>query len=193
MRKIIVALFLLLIGAVVWLFIAYNQERKESNRLGSNQHALLGEVTRYKTNDSLNAASTEMLRLHSSEIEEQRDDLRNEVESLNIKLKRVKSISNSAIVSSYPVEVRVTDTFYLSRTDTIRCINYQGKWVTLRGCIENRQFNGNISTIDTIVQVVHRVPKQFWFIRYGTKAIRQDVKSKNPHSSIAYTEYIQLE
>lgn len=191
MRKIIV--FLLLVVAVVGLSIAYNKERKESNRLGSNQHALLGEIAIYKTNDSLSAASVEVLRLNNSEIEEQRKDLLKEVKSLNVKLKRVQSISNSAIASSYPIEVRVKDTFYLQKTDTVRCINYQGKWVTLKGCIDNSNFSGSISTFDTIVQVVHRVQKQFWFIKYGTKAIRQDVKSKNPYSSIAYTEYIQLE
>ncbi|MEG1673358.1 MAG: DUF6549 family protein, partial [Alistipes sp.] len=30
------------------------------------------------------------------------------------------------------------------------------------------------------------------FFRYGVKAIKLDVVSKNPHSKIVYTEYIEL-
>ncbi|MFR4044610.1 MAG: DUF6549 family protein [Odoribacter splanchnicus] len=39
---------------------------------------------------------------------------------------------------------------------------------------------------------MHRVPRRLWFIRWGTKAIRQEIISRNPYSRIAYTEYIEL-
>ncbi|WP_350308236.1 DUF6549 family protein [Gabonibacter massiliensis] len=45
---------------------------------------------------------------------------------------------------------------------------------------------------DTLVQIVYRVPRKFLFIRWGTKAIRQEVISKNPYSKITYSRYIEL-
>jgi hypothetical protein len=55
------------------------------------------------------------------------------------------------------------------------------------GCLESR-----IARRDTLVQLVHRVPRKFLFIPFGTKAIRQEVTTKNPHTEITYTEYIVL-
>ncbi len=55
-----------------------------------------------------------------------------------------------------------------------------------------RNVNCKVQSVDTLIQVVHRVTRQFWFIKWGTKAIRQDIVSKNPHSQIVYTEYIEL-
>ena len=46
--------------------------------------------------------------------------------------------------------------------------------------------------MDTIKQIVHRVPKKFLFIKYGTKGIKQEVVSKNPHTKIVFTEYREL-
>lgn len=37
-----------------------------------------------------------------------------------------------------------------------------------------------------------RVSQRFLFIRWGTKAIRQEVVSSNPHTRIVYTDYIKL-
>lgn len=34
--------------------------------------------------------------------------------------------------------------------------------------------------------------RRFWFIRWGTKAIRQEVTTRNPYRRISYTEYIEL-
>jgi len=36
------------------------------------------------------------------------------------------------------------------------------------------------------------LPRRFLFIRYGTKAIRQEMVSSNPHTQLVYTEYIEF-
>ena len=33
---------------------------------------------------------------------------------------------------------------------------------------------------------------RFWFICWGTKAVRQEVTTRNPYSRIIYTEYLEL-
>jgi hypothetical protein len=74
----------------------------------------------------------------------------------------------------------------------LKCIDFDNHYVRISGCEHNGLFNGNIHTVDTLVQVVHRVPRKFWFIKWGTKAIRQEVVSKNPFSKVVFTEYIEL-
>ena len=192
MRKVIAVLMLLLVAAVVVLALAYNSASKEVDRLGSNQHALLSKVINYKTKDSLNVASVEKLTLKKSELEYGNKELARTIESLNIKLRRVQSAAQTGTSTTYTVTTIVKDTVYLNRTDTVKCIDYVDKWLTLKGCIDRHVFSGKVESIDTIVQIVHRVPKKFWFIKYGTKAIRQEVLSKNQNSKIAFTEYIEI-
>ena len=50
-----------------------------------------------------------------------------------------------------------------------------------------------IHSVDTLRQIVHRIPHRFLFIRWGTKALRQEIVSQNPHTRIVYTEYIRIE
>ena len=47
-------------------------------------------------------------------------------------------------------------------------------------------------SVDTLHQVIHRVPRKFLFFRFGTKGIRQEVWSSNPHTRLVYSEYIEL-
>ena len=136
MRKVIAVLMLLLVAAVVVLALAYNSASKEVDRLGSNQHALLSKVMNYQTKDSLNVASVEKLTLKKSELEYGNKELARTIESLNIKLRRVQSAAQTGTSTTYTVTTIVKDTVCLNRTDTIKCIDYVDKWLTLKGCID---------------------------------------------------------
>lgn len=57
--------------------------------------------------------------------------------------------------------------------------------------ITTTKFDASVD-VDTLDQAVHRVPHRFWFIKWGTKAIRQDIVCRNPYSQITYSEYIEL-
>ncbi len=46
---------------------------------------------------------------------------------------------------------------------------------------------------DTLTQVVHRIPHRWWIFRWGTKALRQEIRSSNPHTKIVYAEHIEVE
>ena len=47
--------------------------------------------------------------------------------------------------------------------------------------------------IDTLRQIVYRIPRRFLFIRWGTKALRQRIVSTNPHTRIVAAEYVRIE
>jgi uncharacterized membrane-anchored protein YhcB (DUF1043 family) len=191
---ILACIFGILTGVIALQNNALKNERKEKHRLESNQESLFEAVRKYKVKDSLNAASVERLTLTKRELERHKSDLANTIDALNIKMKRVNATSLTATTTSQTITTPVIDTVFKTNTDTVEvnCIDYYDKWLSFNGCINKDVFTGRFQAYDTIVQVVHRVPKQWWFIKYGTKAIRQEVISKNPHTSIEYTEYIEL-
>ncbi|MCL2041942.1 MAG: hypothetical protein FWG84_07905 [Bacteroidales bacterium] len=78
------------------------------------------------------------------------------------------------------------------RVDTIRCMSYSDVWLDFDGCEVDGSVEAAIISRDTLVQFVHRVPRRFLGIPFGTKAIRQEVVTKNPYTEIMYTEFISL-
>lgn len=118
------------------------------------------------------------------------------MEALQLKVRRLQSASRTAVTTAYPVEARLCDTVIVRDTlavaDTLSRLHYVNPWVTLDGVVAGDLFRGRIESRDTLIQVVHRIPRKFWFIRWGTKAVRQEVTTRNPYSRITYTEYIEL-
>lgn len=191
--------YLLFIILVLATFLAVSVKscqdiRTDRNRLSDNQRTLLADIEFYRTKDSLNVASVERLVLTNREFRKYAGELEKTVEELNLKVKYLQSASQSATETKYLVQTEIRDSIVVlpGKTDTLSCINYQDPYLTFSGCITGKQFTGLIQSRDTIIQVVHRVPRRFWFIRWGTKAIRQEIVSQNPYSQITYTEYIEL-
>ena len=192
-----------LLAAFILLWTAYRSENRERRRLEAHQHSLLTDVEYYRTRDSLSAAGVERLRLTDREFRRYAGELERTVEDLQLKVRRLQSASRTAVTTQYPVEVRLRDTVVVrdtlresgrsGLTDTLRRLYYINPWLTVDGTISaDSLFRGRIESRDTLVQIVHRVPRRFWFIRWGTKAIRQEVTTRNPYSRITYTEYIEL-
>ena len=148
--------------------------RGESRRLADNQTALASEVERYRTRLGEEAASVQALRLRCAEFEELRaaDAAR-----------RGTSVSRSGARSTTAVPA----------WDTLRRFRWRDPWVTVEGSIGRDSAECRIRSVDTLRQVVHRVPRRFLFIRWGTKALRQQIVSSNPHTRIVYTEYVRIE
>lgn len=167
--------------------------REERDRLGDNQRTLMSDVDFYRTRDSLSAAGVERLTLTNREFGRYCGELEKTVEALNVKVKRLQSVSRTATETRYVVETVVRDSVVPGgRRDTLRCVDYRDGWLTLVGCVAQGRFSGVVESRDTIVQVVHRVPRRFWFLRWGCKGVRQEVVSRNPNSRVVYAEYVEL-
>ena len=78
------------------------------------------------------------------------------------------------------------------RFDTVRSFRWRDPWVTVEGRIRGDSADCRVESVDTLRQVVHRVPRRFLFIRFGTKAVRQEIVSSNPHTRIVYAEYVRF-
>ena len=112
------------------------------------------------------------------------------IRSLGVRLRRVESVANAATESKTEFVAPRIDTVILR--DTLSLFRWSDGWVSVEGAIRNDEVECHIESIDTLHQVIHRVPRRWWFIRYGTKAIRQEITSSNPHTRIVYAEYIEL-
>lgn len=77
--------------------------------------------------------------------------------------------------------------------DAPQTVSWSDSWVTLWGRIEGDSMQVHIESRDTLQMIVHRIPKKFLFFRYGTKGVRMDVVSQNPHTQLSYPKIILLD
>ncbi|CCY36800.1 MULTISPECIES: DUF6549 family protein [Bacteroidales] len=186
-------LIIILVIIIFFLSRSLHRQRQENDRLSSNQTALFQDISYYRTRDSLSAASVERLTLTKKELEQNCEALARDIKDLKIKLKRVQSVSQASIETEHIIRTVVRDSLIVrDRVDTLQCIDYHDNYLTLSGCIEHNHFSGHIMSRDTLLQVIHRVPHRWWFIKWGTKAVRQEIVSKNPHTHVVYSRYIEL-
>lgn len=177
----------------IGLSYSLKRQREETARLVANQRTLLEKVEFYRVGDSLSAAGVERLLLTTHEFERHFADLRATVADLRIRLGRLQSVAATATEARYEVKAVLRDSLVLrDSVALLKCLEVHTPYLDVAGCMDGKRFEGTIFSRDTLVQVIHRIPHQFWFIRWGTKAIRQEIVSRNPHSRITYSEYIEL-
>lgn len=179
------ALFLLSVITIAASFLV-----RENSRLRNNNNALKGEVAMLVEYADSCSASSQVLQLRCSEYEEFRQQDAEKIRALGIKIKRLQSASKSVTRSVVTVKVPVRDTVIIR--DTVRLFRWRDSWVSVEGLLRNDSVECKVHSIDTLRQTVYRVPKKFLFFRYGTAAIRQHIQSSNPHTTIVYSEQINL-
>ena len=186
MKKI---LFLYALCATVMAIWGITRHR-EAERLDNNQTALTEQIQLYRTRLDESAASVQALELRCDEFRKIKAEDARRIQELGIKLRRLESVAQSATQTEVEIAVPLRDTVILR--DTLRAFSWTDEWVRVDGVVGRDSVECRVESVDTLRQVVHRVPRRFWFVRYGTKAIRQEIISSNPHTRIVYSEYIEL-
>lgn len=191
---------LIIAGGLLWVQSArLRSEKRERRRLESNQTALMSDVEIYRTKAGKAAASNMVLNLRVSELEKLRAADAGSIRDLGIKLRRVESTAKTATATVVELRAKLRDTAIVRETpagavvlDTVRLFRWRDPWVTVEGRIRGDSADCRVESVDTLRQVVHRVPRRFLFIRFGTKAVRQEIVSSNPHTRIVYAEYVRF-
>lgn len=183
----------LLVALVVSVAIAHRLYG-ENLRLRHNQHALLQGITFYRTRADQSAARVEALEFEAAEFREYRRRDAEAIRALGVRLRRAESYAVSATASRYEATVVLHDTVIVRDTlrDTVRLFAQSDGWSSVAGRVHGDSISYSLRTIDTLRQVVHRVPRKFLFFRFGTKGIRQEIWSSNPHTELVYTEYVEF-
>ncbi|WP_278713893.1 DUF6549 family protein [Alistipes finegoldii] len=192
-------LFLYAVAVTALLVCGYGRYRRENRRLTQNQHALAAGIERYRTRLGQEAASVQALRLRCAEFEELRAADAAEIRRLGIKLRCLEAAARTATATKVEIRTPVRDTVVvrlrdtLVVRDTLQLFRWRDAWVRVEGAVTADSVLCRVESADTLRQVVHRIPRRFLFIRWGTKALRQEIVPSNPHTRIVYSEYVKIE
>ena len=176
----------------------------ESERTKENQDVLLhnGRVEIGRTQSGRPRASVPAITLKTSDLKRSPDSLLavNKKE-LKIKNSRIMAAATTSTTTQVDVKAAIrpvphdTCSRILSgsyRPPDVSQVSWSDPWITLRGEIEGDSMQVHIESRDTIQMIVHRVPKKFLFFRFGTKGVRMEVVSQNPHSRLSYPRIIMF-
>lgn len=193
MNKYLICVIILLFSLCFFLQRRNTQINKERKILESNQSVLLNRADFYRTKDSLSVSSIERLTLSNNQLKESYSKLESRCNELNIKLNNVNSLSVSSTKNELKLSTPLRDTVII-RDSVIQTkyFHWENNWNRVEGLIFDNRVECSISSCDTLIQIVHRVPKKFLFLRVGIKSIKQEIISCNPSSTIIYNEYITL-
>ncbi len=198
-------IFLVLIPlAMVVAFKECHDLRGEAERTKENQDILLhnGRVEIGRTQSGRPRASVSAITLKTSDLKRNPDSLLavNRKE-LKIKNSRIMAAATTSTTTKVDVKVAIRPVPHdtcsrslsgLYRPPDVSQVSWSDPWITLRGDIEGDSMQVHIESRDTLQMVVHRVPKKFLFFRYGTKGVRMEVVSQNPHSRLSYPRIIMF-
>ncbi len=221
MKRYLILALLVLFGLLWVQTVRLRGERAERRRMQSNNEVLTDSVEFYRTESGRSAASRQVFELRASELERYNAQLAATVRELRIKARRLEAAAMTAtrteVQITAPLEPagpqpsawekygagvrRAADSVKaaldrkfsgLPSVPEAKVFRWSDRHVSVDGIIRADSVNCQVVSIDTLQQIVHRVPRRFLFIRWGTKAVRQEVVSSNPHTQIVYTEYIEL-
>ena len=185
---IICALGLLLAGSLLLLL----REHSTNSRLAENNRTLAAQLAHSNHLVASQRLSIGRLRMTIGELEELRRGEAERVGSLGINLRNVQSLSLTA--SSTLLDTLITPS-PARLSDSIHSpIRWSDQWISLTLTpLADGNHHLHLLSNDTLTQVVHRIPHRWWIFRWGTKAIRQEIYSSNPHTKLVFSEYIEIE
>ena len=178
------------------LLVGSNRQRlrSENQRLNQNIVALTSDVELYRTRSGESAAEVRSLRLRQSELEQTNEALTDQIDQLKIRLRHINSLATAATQTVVEFSTQIPDTVLCRPVvDTIRLPLYTDTWNSVQATLIGDRIEGRFSSVDTLHQVVYRVPHRFLFIRYGTKELRQVITSSNPSTRLVYSSHITIE
>ena len=177
------------------------RQRGEIDRLGENIEALTNELNRQRSALGEEQLSAGRKRLTPGELREFCPDYAQRIEEIGVRLRRVESLSVAASITE--LSATLSDTPAPLPDDSIghtplapqatRHFGWRDSWVEIDAALVDGSLEWHLTSRDTLYQVVHRVPYRWWIFRWGTKALRQEIRSSNPHTRLTYAEYIQIE
>lgn len=175
---------------LVYLIFSYQRNKEELKVKTNNIETLLGEIERYKAQDSSNVVEIGILYMTIDELERYRNELTKDVKTLQIRNKDLESLLRATSESNTSYVTTLRDTIY--NNDTIRIYEYRDNYTSISGSIQGETISGDVVIYDTLTIVKHIEKKQFLCIKYGVKDIQVSVKNSNPNVKINNIEVIEI-
>lgn len=199
-----VVMLVLIPFALVMALKECHDRQREAHSMNEDQNVLMhnGKVEIGQTQSGKPMASVSAISLKPSSLKRNPDSLL-AVTSKDLKIKprrMVAAIRTSSLATADIHAAITTDSIYdeadkdsnvlLSYPRSPQQVSWSDPWMSLRGTIRGDSFTARIESRDTLQMIIHRVPRKFLFFRYGTKGVRMDVVSQNPHTRLSYPKVI---
>lgn len=200
----IIAAIALAAAAVVTIWAQrsrINQLTGERDKYRTNTETLLQDVSRYRTKDSLNAAKVGVLELELSEFEKYRAGDAELIRTLRTRNRELEAVTTAQMETITRLRGTVRDSIVYLPGDTttivLKCVDVSDPWFSLKGCTTpDGEFAGTFVNRDSILVAATVQYKRFLGFLWKTGKIKNreiDVISRNPHTKIMGSEYIEIE
>lgn len=190
------------VAAALWVQHAkIKRLTDERDKYRSNTEALLADVERYQTKDSLNAVTVGVLQLKLSEFEKYRADDAALIKTLQTKNRNLQAVTTAQTETINELRGTVRDSIVYLPGDTVttvlRCVDIVDEWFELHGCAKpDGSFTGTHINRDSLLIAETVKYKRFLNFLWKTKKIKNrkfDIVSRNPHTNIIGFEVITIE
>ena len=187
--------FAVLLGVLYLQSARIRTLREDRDVYRRNTAVLLDSVERYQTREGLNAVTVRNLELKLSEFQKYRADDAALIKTLRTQMKDLERITTAQTSTVYHLDTVIVRQKYAD-TDTLQCIEYRSPWLDIEGCIDDEnRFAGRIESRDSLVYVEHVERARFLGFLWKTRRVkerRQEIVSKNPHTTIQSAEFITI-
>lgn len=201
-KYLILAAIILAVAAAFWVqHVKIKRLTDERDKYRSNTEALLADMERYQTKDSLNALTVGVLQLKLSEFEKYRADDAALIKTLQTKNRDLERVTTTQMETINELRATVRDSVVYLPGDTVttvlRCIDIVEPWFELHGCARpDNTFAGTHINRDSLLIAATVKYKRFLGFLWKTRKVKNrkiDAVSKNPATTILGVEYIEIE
>lgn len=190
----ILILILISLGAISALWLRCKSLESDKNAYWTSCSAMLDSVYKYKVSDSLNAIQVGELLLTAKEYKRYRAEDAALIKQLVAD--KVTSVTNLKSITRDTVFTELHDTV-IAIKDTVKHFSYTSKWTDVNGFVLGNSIQVNIQNREELIITESTQRKKFWFIKlppklFGYKSRKLDVVSKNPNTTIAGVEWVNI-
>lgn len=189
--------------AAVVVLIGWQQYRiagltKERDRGRANVETLLSDVEKYRTRDSLNAATIGALELTVQEYERFRAADAEMIKTLRTNKRDLEAVLKAHTETIMELSAVPRDTVMIRDSIPIPAVAVHtgDAWFDFDGLLTEKEFTGTLHNRDSLLVAETVQYKRFLGFLWKTKQVRNrqiDVVSRNPHTTIMGTEFVKIE
>lgn len=176
--------------------------KEQCSMLERNQQSLLEQCDTLTLANGKHIARVMELELTNEELCKLVGEDYQQISELGIKNKYLQHVISTGSHTELKVDTIIKDSIIFVpvidstgityKQDTMQVWSWQDDWVKAHGTIYNNKVEAEFESTDSLLIVAYRVPKRWWFIKYGTKYVEMEVVSSNPHTKLQYAKSVKL-
>lgn len=176
--------------------------KDECSRLERNNQSLLEQCDTLTLANGKHIARVQEMELTNEEMCKLVGEDYKQISELGIKNKYIQHVISTGSHTEVKVDTIIKDSIIFVpvidstgityKQDTMQVWSWKDDWVKAHGTIYNNKVEADFESTDSLIIVAYRVPKRWWFIKWGTKYVEMEVVSSNPHTNLKYAKSVKL-